>query len=280
MNSRISGRATVTLWQPPVTQGVTRECQRCDDRSSCSRVTRSTRTRATMSRIASRRVNAGASVSSQSPVLGPLGESSYSLRHVGDAALSAITMPWGRRHRRGVSSRRSPLTAPTDSAHRVVRPSGCHRKDCLQPSLAHAIRGRWVALGHVRRRSALNRTATRLAPDSARRSWLRERPPKPSKSSTSAERLPGGGSARSLHDDLAPPWRDGRSDRRKGLPLAGPIAILLTLASFVPWPIYTQCFCMPLPFLLVSAVASARRSCASTRHRAYAMFSYRWRWST
>ena len=62
------------------------------------------------------------------PVLGPLGDSSYSLRHVGDAALSAITMPWGRRHRRGVSSRRSPLTAPTDSAHRVVRPSGCHRK--------------------------------------------------------------------------------------------------------------------------------------------------------
>ena len=30
----------------------------------------------------------------QSPVLGPLDDSSYSLRHVGDAALSAITMPW------------------------------------------------------------------------------------------------------------------------------------------------------------------------------------------
>jgi hypothetical protein len=41
---------------------------------------------------------------------------------------------------------------------------------------------------------------------------------------------------------------------RERLPLASSIAILLILASFVPTPVYTQYFCMPLPFLLVSAV--------------------------
>ncbi|OLD68006.1 MAG: hypothetical protein AUF63_04025 [Candidatus Rokubacteria bacterium 13_1_20CM_70_15] len=41
---------------------------------------------------------------------------------------------------------------------------------------------------------------------------------------------------------------------RERLPLASAIAVLLTLASLVPTPAYTQYFCMPLPFLLADAV--------------------------
>ena len=41
---------------------------------------------------------------------------------------------------------------------------------------------------------------------------------------------------------------------RERLSLASSIAVLLILASFVPTPVYTQYFCMPLPFLLVSVV--------------------------
>jgi hypothetical protein len=41
---------------------------------------------------------------------------------------------------------------------------------------------------------------------------------------------------------------------RARLPLASSIAILLTLASLVPTPTYSQYFCMPLPFFLVTAV--------------------------
>ena len=41
---------------------------------------------------------------------------------------------------------------------------------------------------------------------------------------------------------------------RERLSLAFSIAVLLILASFVPTPVYTQYFCMPLPFLLVSVV--------------------------
>jgi hypothetical protein len=41
---------------------------------------------------------------------------------------------------------------------------------------------------------------------------------------------------------------------RGRLSLASSIGILLTLASFVPTPVYTQYFCMPLPFLLVNGV--------------------------
>lgn len=41
---------------------------------------------------------------------------------------------------------------------------------------------------------------------------------------------------------------------RERLTLASSIAILLILASFIPTPVYTQYFCMPLPFLMVNAV--------------------------
>ncbi len=41
---------------------------------------------------------------------------------------------------------------------------------------------------------------------------------------------------------------------RQRFSLASSIAILLMLASFVPTPVYTQYFSMPLPFLLVNAV--------------------------
>jgi dolichyl-phosphate-mannose-protein mannosyltransferase len=53
-------------------------------------------------------------------------------------------------------------------------------------------------------------------------------------------------------------------------PLASSIAILLILASFVPTPVYTQYFCMPLPFLLVTAVvfcAALTRESAAPRPR-------------
>ena len=57
---------------------------------------------------------------------------------------------------------------------------------------------------------------------------------------------------------------------RERLPLASSIAILLCLASFAPTPTYTQYFCMPLPFLLVSAVvfcAALTRESAAPRLR-------------
>jgi hypothetical protein len=41
---------------------------------------------------------------------------------------------------------------------------------------------------------------------------------------------------------------------RERLPLGSLIAISLIVASHVPTPVYTQYFCMPLPFLVVSAV--------------------------
>lgn len=41
---------------------------------------------------------------------------------------------------------------------------------------------------------------------------------------------------------------------RERLSLVSTTALLLTLASFVPTPVYTQYFCMPLPFLLVNGV--------------------------
>src|SRR5207245_10245140 len=41
---------------------------------------------------------------------------------------------------------------------------------------------------------------------------------------------------------------------RERLPLASSLGILLTLASFVPTPVYAQYFCMPVPFLLVNGV--------------------------
>lgn len=57
---------------------------------------------------------------------------------------------------------------------------------------------------------------------------------------------------------------------RERLPLASSIAILLMLASFVPTPVYTQYFCMPLPFLLVNAVvfsAALAREASGLRFR-------------
>ena len=57
---------------------------------------------------------------------------------------------------------------------------------------------------------------------------------------------------------------------RERPPLASSMAILLILASFVPTPIYTQYFCMPLPFLLVNAVvfcAALTRESATPRLR-------------
>jgi hypothetical protein len=57
---------------------------------------------------------------------------------------------------------------------------------------------------------------------------------------------------------------------RERLPLASSIAILLTLASLLPTPTYTQYFCMPIPFLLVSAVvfcAALTRESATPRLR-------------
>ena len=57
---------------------------------------------------------------------------------------------------------------------------------------------------------------------------------------------------------------------RERLPLASSIAILLMLASLVPTPTYTQYFCMPLPFLLVSAVvflAALAREASGVRFR-------------
>jgi hypothetical protein len=41
---------------------------------------------------------------------------------------------------------------------------------------------------------------------------------------------------------------------RERLSLASSLGILLTLASFVPTPVYSQYFCMPVPFLLVNGV--------------------------
>jgi hypothetical protein len=41
---------------------------------------------------------------------------------------------------------------------------------------------------------------------------------------------------------------------RERLSLASSIAVLLILSGSVPTPVYTQYFCMPLPFLLVSVV--------------------------
>ena len=57
---------------------------------------------------------------------------------------------------------------------------------------------------------------------------------------------------------------------RERLPLASSIAILLSLASFVPTPSYTQYFCMPVPFLIVGAVvfcAALTRESAAPRLR-------------
>src|SRR3989449_3124248 len=57
---------------------------------------------------------------------------------------------------------------------------------------------------------------------------------------------------------------------RERLPLASAIAVLLTLASLVPTPAYSQYFCMPLPFLLADAVvfcaALTRESPRSEEH--------------
>jgi len=57
---------------------------------------------------------------------------------------------------------------------------------------------------------------------------------------------------------------------RERLSLAASIGILLTLASFVPTPVYTQYFCMPVPFLLVNGVvflAALTRKAESPRLR-------------
>ena len=57
---------------------------------------------------------------------------------------------------------------------------------------------------------------------------------------------------------------------RERLPLASSIAVLLTLVSFVPTPVYSQYFCMPLPFLLVNAVvfcAALAREVSGLRFR-------------
>ena len=57
---------------------------------------------------------------------------------------------------------------------------------------------------------------------------------------------------------------------RERLSLASSIAVLLILASFVPTPVYTQYFCMPLPFLLVSVVVSLRDARSRERDAAAA----------
>src|SRR5439155_1100720 len=52
--------------------------------------------------------------------------------------------------------------------------------------------------------------------------------------------------------------------------LAASTGILLILASFVPTPVYTQYFCMPLPFLLVNGIvflATLIREASSPRLR-------------